>query len=460
MNRRRFGLLSAASAASSPLRPAMAQPSAPDASLLSTVLTPLGGTRAGNADGSIPAWTGGVVSPPLPPDQPVDVNMFEDEQPLYTVNADNMAQYRRLLSAGTAGLISRHGFSLKVYRTHRTAAAPQYIYDNTARNVTRAKFLPQGGRFGFTGGYGGPPFPIIDTSDPFTAGAQIIWNHLVSWDGYAKWTTFAPGFVVANHQRVLSFGGSSHFICPYYDPKGSPETYQGYYSKLHEFFKAPPGSNGQEAIVWHSSNVLEKPDITWALVNGQGRVRKAPDEAYDTPNPSANGINNYDDASGFAGSPQRYDWKLIGRREMLVPYNCNGISFSNADEFVLPAFPNPDLVRWEKHRMWVVEATLHPGEQNTTKRRMCYMDEDTWYILLADCYDAQNSLVKTTMVYNICSPSLPGTVQQGYAAWNMMSGDYTYIGTIAYPPYPLQDYYSPQPASLFNPEQMAATSSF
>ena len=147
---------------------------------------------------------------------------------------------------------------------------------------------------------------------------------------------------------VLTFGGSSHFDCGYYDPNGSPATYDGYLSKLHEFYLAPAASAGGEAIVWTSSNVILKPNITWTVVTGQGRVRKAPDEAYDTPNPTSNGINNYDDASGFAGSPQKYDWKLIGKQEMLVPYNCNAIHLATAAEFVQPYRPNPDYIRWGK----------------------------------------------------------------------------------------------------------------
>jgi len=460
MNRRKFGLLSTSSVAAAALQPALAQTSAPDPSLLKTTLTPLGAERAGNADGSIPAWTGGIFSAPLPPTTPVDVPMFNDEQPLYTVNASNMAQYESMLTPGTQALINNFGLSLKVYQTHRTAAAPQYLYDNTAANATRAKLDPNGGRLGFSGAYGGVPFPILDTSDPFAAGAQVIWNHLLNWDRYSYYGQFTPGYVIASGQRVLSFGGSVHQVYPYYDPNGSLETYEGYFSKLYNYSVAPAASNGQEALVWVSSNTTIKPDITWSVVNGQGRVRKAPDEAYDTPNPSANGIGNYDDASGFAGSPEKYDWKLIGKQEMLTPYNNNMLHFQNADILLGPHFPNPDIVRWEKHRLWVVEATLHPGERNTSARRRLYVDEDTWLAVMVDCYDAQNVLVKTIVNYNRVVPALPGTIQHGYALWNVQTGDYTYIGTIKQPPYPHNEYMVKLPPEMFDPQQMAASASF
>jgi hypothetical protein len=464
MKRRKFGLLAggslAAVAAVEAAEPALAQTFNPDPALLKTTLTPVGAERAGNADGSIPAWTGGLVSPPVPPDQAIAVQLFAGEQPLYQVDSSNMSQYANLLSPGTQALMTKSGLKLKVYQTHRPAAWPQYIIDNTAQNVTRAQLAPQGGRFGFTGGYAGPPFPIPDAANPLNAGAQIIWNHLVRWQTYQNYTKFSGGYVSTGNRVVLTFGGSSHFLCPYYDPAGTPETYDGYLTKLHEFFLAPAGSAGQEAIVWTSSNVLQQANITWTVVSGQGRVRKAPDEAYDTPNPSANGINNYDDASGFAGSPQKYDWRLIGKQEMLVPYNCNILQQAAATDVVQPGFPSPDFIRWEKHRVWVVEATLHPGERNTSARRRIYVDEDTWTILLADMYGADGNMVKTAAIYNHTIPSLPCTWEFAEAFWDMDTGDYTIIGSMHAPPYSNSEYLSTQSPELFDPQQMAASASF
>jgi hypothetical protein len=44
--------------------PALAGVSEQEASKLGKELTPIGAERAGNADGSIPAWTGGLASVP------------------------------------------------------------------------------------------------------------------------------------------------------------------------------------------------------------------------------------------------------------------------------------------------------------------------------------------------------------------------------------------------------------
>jgi hypothetical protein len=452
-------LLGSSVAAANLAHPALAQAATADASSLTTNLTPVGAERAGNADGSIPAWTGGVVSPPLPPDQSVVVPMFTDEQALYTVDGSNMVQHQGMLSEGTEALMTKYGFKIKVYQTHRTAAAPQYVYDNIAKNVTRSKLEAAGGRYGFTGGYGGVPFPIPDSDDPNTAGVQIIWNHLVAWPGYS-YKTDSTAFVVINGKLDLVFGGYQQFQAPYYDPDGSPETYQGYYGYVHQVAKAPGSLAGGEYLIWHTSNSLVKPDIVWELLTGQGRVRKAPNEAYDTPNSQSNGINNLDDATGFYGSPQKYDWKLLGKKEMLVPYNCNAIPETMAQDFLLPSFPNPGIVRWEKHRMWVVEATLHPGQFNTTARRMCYMDEDTWQILLSDCYDGQNNLVKSLVVHNRCVPSLPGTIFVGFGCWDLLNGNYSWVGGIPNPSIDSKEWELQQPPSDFEAQQMAAQASF
>ena len=461
MKRRDFGLLAGTSlAAAAVTRSAVAQPMVAEPKLLSARLTPMGSERAGNADGSIPSWTGGVVSAPLPPDQKVVPPMFRDEQPLYTVNAGNVAQYQDMLTPGTQTMITKWGLSLKVFQTHRTAAMPQFVYDNIAKNVTNAKLDPAGGRLGFTGGYGGPPFPIIDNAEPLTAGAQLIWNHLTAWDGYFTHSSFAPGCVVISGKLILVAGTFTRTTYPYYAQDGSLESFDGYYSKGHYYYRAPGAVVGEETLVWHSTNVNLHPDIVWTLLNGQGRVRKAPNEAYDTPSPAANGIANIDESSCFYGNPSQYDWTLIEKREMFVPYNCNEMFFHTLQENLGAHFPNPDIVRWEKHRVWIVEANLHPGEHNVNAKRRLYFDEDTWLSMLGEGYDAQGNMVKAYANYNFCIPSLPGTIQQGEAIYDLLTGNYAYNGNLDDPPFRAGLFEDSQAASYFDPQLMAADASF
>jgi hypothetical protein len=421
----------------------------------------MGGERAGNTDGSIPAWTGGLAAPPVPPSQSIGVHLFEDEQPLYTVNASNMAQYAHLLTPGTQSQITNFGLVLNVFPTHRTAAAPQYVYDNNVKNVANAQLDPRGGRLGFTGAYGGVPFPIIDTSDALAAGAQLIWNHLTSWGGYSTISTFNPGCVVINGKLILVGSTLARTLYPYFDPNGSLETFEGYYSKGHYYYKAPGAVVGQEVLTWHSTNVNANPDIVWTLLNGQGRVRKTPDEQFDTPSPVSNGIANLDESSCFYGNPSQYDWTLVAKQEMLVPYNCNKMIFHDLAEVLGPHFPNPDIIRWEKHRVWIIEANLHPGIHNVNARRRFYIDEDSWFALLGEGYDGQGEMWKAYAIYNQCEPSVPATCEQGMAVFNLQTGDYVFNGSIPYKAFTESETQNAaNPPPIFEAQEMAANAAF
>jgi hypothetical protein len=456
MNRRKFGVLAGTSMAAAGVQSAAAQSAPADATLLTTTLTPFGAERAGNADGSIPAWTGGSVDP----NSAVDILVFTDEKPILTIDASNMAQYQSLLNPGTMAMMTKSGYSIQVYPTHRTAAAPQYVYDNIARNVTTAKLNPNGGRLGFTGGYGGVPFPIIDTSDPLVGGAQLIWNHLTSWGGFCTSVPFSQTFASSAGQLVLAEGNFNRFRSPYYDPNGSLESFNGYLTQVHLYFKAPAGFNGQEVITWHTANVEANSDITWELLNGQGRVRKAPDEQYDNPNPYSNGISNFDESSAFYGNPSQYDWNYIGKQEMYIPYHCNAVNFAAPEVLFQSKFLSPDIVRWEKHRVWVVEATLHPGIRNVLSKRRFYIDEDTWFIVLGESYDGGGNMVKANNLLLRSVPALPGTIQTCSTVFNLQTGDYVCAGTFNQPPFSGKETFDIIPQSFFDPEQMSANASF
>jgi len=150
--------------------------SADEAARLKTELTPLGAEKAGNKDGSIPAWTGGYTTP-IPGDKPGGRrgDPFKDEKPLYSITSKNAEQYADKLTEGTKALLKKYPdtFRVDVYRTHRTAAAPQWVYDNTFKNATRAKVNGDV----IEGAYGGIPFPIPK------AGVEVMWNHLLRWRG-------------------------------------------------------------------------------------------------------------------------------------------------------------------------------------------------------------------------------------------------------------------------------------
>jgi hypothetical protein len=60
---------------------------------------------------------------------------------------------------------------------------------------------------------------------------------------------------------------------------------------------------------------------------------------------------------------------------------------------------NPDFVRWELHRVWVVEATLRPGKRHVYTKRTFYLDEDSWAALSADEYDKRGNMYRVTFAH-------------------------------------------------------------
>lgn len=432
-----------------------------DPQLLKTTLTPMGAERAGNAAGTIPAWTGGLTTVPADwnPKTANAPDFFKNESPRITVNASNMAQYSDQLSEGVKAMITKYGYSLQVYPTHRTAAAPQYVYDNIATNVTRAKLLPEG-RLGFTGGYGGVPFAIPDVNVPLSAGAEIIWNAQTRWLGLGETGTLAS-YVEQGGQIVLAGAGITQNEYPYYDPKGSLATYQGYQLLDHTSEFAPASQAGIQIIAHYATNTLENPDILWQLLQGEGRVRKAPQLMYDTPSSSSNGVVNYDEYYGFNGPMDDYDWKYVGKKEMFIPYNNNGLRLTPANLAHGPKFLDPKYVRWELHRVWVVDATLHPGKRNVMAHRRFYVDEDTWQIGLTDDWDANGNIYREDMTFNEDRPDLPGTVFMNSVAYTLQTGDYTdYTGSWGNPPFNKPDVFGRIPDNQFEPQTMAAAASY
>jgi hypothetical protein len=458
MKRRSFGLLAGTSVAA--LKFGLAKAQSANASLLTTTLTPMGAERAGNADGSIPAWTGGYTTIPAgwSPGQSMP-DFFAGEQPILTVDSSNMAQYSDRLTDGVKALMTKYGFSIKVYPTHRTASAPQSVYDNIAQNLTRAQLDPGGPNMGFKNAIGGVPFPIPDTSNPLSAGAQIIWNHNSRWAGYG-YTATNWAYVVNDGGLVLASKNAITADYPYYNPATSLATFDGIQYRYFDDVTGPANIVGTESLTYSTT---DGPTIAWELLNGQGRVRKAPEVSFDTPSSYTDGVSNYDEYFGFTGALLKYDWKYIEKKEMYIPYNNNALVLADPHTAHLAHFLNPDLVRWELHRVWVVEATLHPGERNVLARRKYYVDEDTWIIAHCDAWDANGNLYHINTCYNLLRPDLPGLILANNAVTNLQTGDYaTITGNWNEKVNPTLKFYDaiPQANSVFDPESMAASAQY
>jgi hypothetical protein len=409
-------ICAAALLASSVMASAQATPQ--EAQQLKTTLTPLGGEKAGNADGTIPAWTGGMTT--VPPGYwhgERRGDPFANEKPLFSITAQNMDKYADKLTDGTKAMLKRYPttYRVDVYPTHRTAAAPQWVYDNTFRNATRSKIVElHSGPTPF-GAYGGIPFPIP------TTGAQVMWNHLLHWRGQ-DWHFDVDQYLgTADGRLVLSTDGQAEQAMPYYYRDGEPAKFNGDYWLLRLVNSGPPIRAG-EAIVGRE-NVDDDKTNSWVYLTGQRRVRKLPNPCCDTPTPATAGVMSFDELEVFSGRMDRFTWKLLGKKEMYTPYNDNKIMQPTKDSAVLmPHHLNPDYVRWELHRVWVVEATLAPGHRHQAVRNLYYIDEDSWQAVLGDRWDSKGQLWKTLWTLPMDLPDLPAVSDLNFGFYDMTSG--------------------------------------
>ncbi|MES2258240.1 MAG: DUF1329 domain-containing protein [Pseudomonadota bacterium] len=384
-----------------------------EAAALKTTLTPMGGELAGNRDGTIPAWTGGLEASPAS-SSGRRADPFAADRKLYSISSKNMAEYEGKLSEGSKALFKKYpdSFRIDVYPTRRSASAPRWVYDNTFKNATRGKLsaalVPQDV-------YGGIPFPIPKS------GAEVMWNSLLMWRGQA-WTTDLQAFLsTADGQNVMTVDARTNLQMPYYFQNSSLEKFNGEYL-LAKIVNSGPAIRAGEAFVGRVG-LDDSKSRTWLYLTGQRRVRRLPNSCCDTPSPASAGVMSFDEIGVYGGSLERFNWKIVGKKEMLVPYNANRILAPNKSAAVLSGHHfNPDYVRWELHRMWVVEATLASGQRHTAHRSVYYVDEDSWMAVLGDRYDAQGKLWKTLFQLPVAINDLPGVVGGPYGFADLLSG--------------------------------------
>ncbi|MCG7200257.1 DUF1329 domain-containing protein [Marinobacter pelagius] len=384
---------------------AQAKVSPEEAAKLGNELTPLGAEKAANADGSIPAWTGGYTeSHPGFEEGDRTFNPFADDKPLYTITIDNLDQYRDKLADGVIQLFKDNPdtFRIDVYPTRRTAAAPQYVYDNTRENATRATLTNNG--LTVEGAYGGVPFPIPQS------GLEVHWNHMTLWRGVATETEYKVWTTTGDGSRILATAAEDIGQYPYYYADSSyQETPDAKYMKAIQLAYAPAFRAG-EALMVHNVLDHDKGRTLWQYLAGQRRVRQAPSINFDTPNVVASGVNFVDETFGGGGSPERFDWKLIGKREMIIPYNNNALLANKDEEVMGKRHAKPEHMRWELHRVWEVEATLKPDSRHAVPKRKYYYDEDNWGTAIMDGWDAEGNLWRTSLTTPFAAPDIPATV--------------------------------------------------
>ena len=389
-------------------------------------LTPVGGLKAGNAAGTIPAWTGGITQAPAGfksgghhPDP------FADDAISFTITRANMGEHADKLTVGHKAMLEKYGdsFRMNVYPSRRSAAMPQRIYDATKKYAATAK-LSEGGN-GFTGAVIGIPFPIPEN------GLEAIWNHIVRYrgDGAARTIGQAPVTRDGSYTMVKL---DDDFLITYSLLNKTIEDIVG--SNIIGMFRqrilAPPRLAGQILLVHETLDQKKEHRKAWVYNPGQRRVRRAPNVAFDNPGTASDGLRTSDQLDMYNGSPERYNWKLVGKKEMYVPYNAYRLHSDSLkySDIVKPRHMNPDHLRYELHRVWVVEASLKEGTRHIYKRRTFYIDEDSWQILAVDQYDNRDQLWRVSEGHVINYYDVPLVWISKEVHHDLQSGRYLIFG--------------------------------
>lgn len=397
-----------------------------DAAKLGKELTPLGGVAAANADGSIPAWNGGITEAPAGykpgmhhPDP------FANDKVLYTVTNANKDQYKELLTPGIVKMFETYPdtYKMDVYQTRRTASYPKSVYDATVANATNAT-LVQGGN-GIKGAAMGVPFPIPAN------GLEAIWNHILRYRGEGAVRNGGQAAPTADGDFTF-IGFDESLLIDYSKPGASAEALEksNILFRFKQKVTEPARLAGTALLVHETMDQVKQPRQAWTYNSGQRRVRRAPNVAYDAPGTASDGLRTTDDFDMYNGAPDRYTWELKGKKEVLIPYNSYKLHSDSLkyEDIIKPGHIATDVVRWEKHRVWVVEANLKDGISHVYKKRVFYIDEDSWQIHIADMYDNRDELYRVGVAYGINYYEVPTHWSTLEAFYDLNSRRYIAIG--------------------------------
>ena len=416
---------------------AQASVSSQEAAQLGTNLTLVGAEKAGNTDGSIPPYSGGLTTAPasFKAGDSMRPDPYANEKPLLVINGRNVDQYKDLLSATTVALAKRFpGYRIDVYPTHRTAALPQKVLNNSRRNATDAKSLEGG--LAIDNVLPGVPFPIPKS------GAEAMWNFLLRYQGvnihskYDSWNVDSAG--VAS----LAITGEAFISFPIYEHLSKPFNNSDIYHQMKLSYTGPARRAGESIMLKNATNPLHFPGRAWQYMPAQRRVKQISVLAYDTPNP------------GTARALELYDWTLVGKQEMIVPYNTYKLTYArDAKSLTTPNYISPDFVRWEKHRVYVVEGNLKSGSKHIYQKRRFYLDEDSWAALASDQYDASGQLYRGSFAFLSQSYDQQVPDATPFMTYDLSRGSYNINGVVG--PHGGIRYIEPLSTAQWVPESMA-----
>ncbi|MFC4249833.1 DUF1329 domain-containing protein [Sinimarinibacterium flocculans] len=369
--------------------PLAAKVSQEEADKLKTTLTPMGAERGANADGTIPAWEGGLTTAPpcYKGKKHRYCDPFPDDKPLFTITAQNYKEHADKLSAGQKAMFEQYPgtYKMKVYPTRRTAGYADFVYEATYKNALNAELISEGE--GLSNASVSVPFPIPKS------GKEPVWNHKVRFRGVGttRW----------NVQAAVTTGGDYNLVkitedikFHYNNPEVGPDEIDNVLIYFLQIVRDPARLAGTITLVHETMDQVTEPRRAWQYNPGQRRLRRAPNVGYDNPGTAADGLRTNDQLDLFNGATDRYTWKIVGKKEVYIPYNSydmSGEKYKYSD-ILQKGHINPELPRYELHRVWVVEGEVKPTTSHIYAKRRFYIDEDSWQIALVDIYDRRGAL--------------------------------------------------------------------
>ncbi|MGB1117356.1 MAG: DUF1329 domain-containing protein [Parvibaculales bacterium] len=389
-------------------------------------LTPLGSERAGNADGTIPAWTGGLTKPPAGIGYEKGKHLpdpFADDKVLFTVNAQNADRYDAYITRGQRALMERHdSYFMNVYPSRRSCAHPEHVYKAARRNAAVGELVADGN--GVSKAIMASPFPIPNNA------LEIVWNHTLRYRGHKLQRQFTA---IPVDQRGEFFQITVHddAILRWSDPQFRSAEELNNTSILYLLqTKSPARMAGYVVLVQESLNMAVEARKAWVYSPGLRRVRRAPTIAYDNPGTNSDGITTSDSFGGFNGAPDRFNWTVRGRSEKFIAYNNYRRVLMPYAELVSEKHINQNVMRYERHRVWEVVGNLKDKFRHIYAKRVFYIDEDTKGIVATEIYDGRQELWRVQELGGGVQYELPLCGGSGDTVYDLQVGRYLMVGLI------------------------------
>lgn len=379
---------------------------AEEAEKLGKELTCVGAIKAGNKEGTIPEYTGKWLGAPPGWDHvqgsgkhPVDI--YANEKPLFNITAENMEQYADKLSDGQKAMFKKYPatYRIPVYPGHRDFRYPDSVCEVAKKNALESEVIDGG--LGIKGHFGAINFPIPKS------GLELLWNNQHPFRAHMEVITRDMANVLSD--GTMSFGRMlNQNLDRVSDPANSGTPTEGIASYTQTRGLLPERDKGGVTNSIEPSNYGTNKRLAWAYDPGTRRVRQVPEYGFDQPMVGTGGKMTIDSDRFFNGSPERYNWESLGKKEMFIPANNYKIHQPTVKyaNLLTKNHANPDFARYELRRVWVLQGTLKEGFRHLYGKRVMFLDEDTGHAVLSDFYDARGNLWQHALINYYYTPDL------------------------------------------------------